>query len=144
MDKLTTNQKQNYDAIKAISEKMRGIIPRRPIVTDWTNDEQIKTAIMANISDSMYPHRGARYAHIPNLSDSLQIAHRVQFEDRLGRHSHIVDIERCLHQLVTENLIEYSLCNMGNGVIREWYGPLAMTDAEIADWNAVRQRWANA
>ncbi len=128
-------------AAKELYYKMQGIT-RRPTVTDWTNDEQIKTAIMASINSDDYRHIQGRYPDIPDMSNALQIAHRVQFEER-WLHSHIVDIERCLHQLVAENRIEYASNGMRNGVLREWYGPLATTDAERAKWDFLRQRVAN-
>lgn len=125
-------------AAKELYYKMQGIT-HRPTVTDWTNDEQVKTVIMANIWSDIPP----RYAYVPDMSDALQIAHRVQFEERLSRHSHIVDIERCLHQLVAENRIEYTRIRMRDLTYTERYGPLATTDEERAKWNAFRQQFAN-
>jgi hypothetical protein len=128
-------------AAKELYYKMQGIT-HRPKVTDWTNDEQIKTAIMANINSDLYPTIQLRYPDMPDASNALEIAHRVQFEGR-WLHSHIVDIERCLYQLVAEKRIEYALSGMRDGVRREQYGPLATTDAERAKWDFLRQRFAN-
>jgi hypothetical protein len=128
-------------AAKELYYKMQGII-HRPTVTDWTNDEQIKTAIMASINSDHYPAMQERYPNIPDMSDALSIAHRVQFEER-RQHSHIVDIKRCLHQLVAENRIEYASSGMRDGKLREQYGPLATTDEERAKWDFLRQRLAN-
>ena len=125
---------------KELYYKMQGIT-HRPTVTDWTNDEQIKTAIMANINSDLYPAIQRQYPDMPDVSDALQIAHQVQFEER-RQHSHIVDIERCLHQLVAENRIEY-VSWMRDGKLREKYGPLVTTDAERAKWDLLRQRVAN-
>ena len=125
---------------KELYYKMQGIT-HRPTVTDWTNDEQIKTAIMANINSDLYPAIQRQYPDMPDVSDALQIAHQVQFEER-RQHSHIVDIKRCLHQLVAENRIEY-VSWMRDGKLREKYGPLVTTDAERAKWDLLRQRVAN-
>lgn len=125
---------------KELYYKMQGIT-HRPTVTDWTNDEQIKTAIMANINSDLYPAIQRQYPDMPDVSDALQIAHQVQFHE-WGWHPHIVDIKRCLHQLVAENRIEY-VSWMRDGKLREKYGPLVTTDAERAKWDLLRQRVAN-
>ena len=105
---------------------------------DFTNIDQVKAAIMQHISSPAADRW--RLGHgIPDVSDALSIAHRIEFQaGSLYRHAKLAAVEHCLFQLVQENRIMYLLCPAG----RDWYGPMPTTDEQRAAWAALRERIA--
>jgi hypothetical protein len=105
---------------------------------DFTNIEQVKTAIMQHISSPAADRW--RLGHgIPDVSDSVSIAHRIEFQEgSLWRHAKLAAVEHCLFELVRENRIAYLRYQQVNGVWRDWYGPHPTTDEERRAWERVR------
>jgi hypothetical protein len=94
---------------------------------DFTNTEQVKTAIMQHL-----PRDGGGRLddRLPLFSTAMSIAHRIEFQKCASRHTHIQMITRCLRELAADGLIM-----AGHGLRNDIFAPLPTTDRE-------RERWA--